>query len=250
MSLSELIRPHFWDLFSKKLREKLDRLHYIGSFTREDAEQRNMRLVIGKEGLLVFYWLVDESDGIIADVKFQAYGPIALIAAAEIACELVLRKNYDQASRISADLLDQHVRDRKDFPAFPKQAYSALNQAISAIDQAAQQCFDIPYTADYDATPIEYDFQEIPGGISGWDDFSSAQKLKIIEEVIDKEIRPYIELDAGGVKVIEFKEEKEIVISYEGACVTCHSSSGSTLSAIQQILRARVHPTLVVVPTL
>ncbi len=209
-----------------------------------------MRLVTGRDGDLCFYWLVDESDGVIADVKFQAYGPIALIAAGEIASELVLRKNYDQASRISADLLDQHVRDRKDMPAFPKQSYSLLNQAISAIDQAAQKCFDIPYTADYDLTPIEYDFHEIPGGIPGWLDFPSAQKLHLIKEVIDKEIRPYVELDAGGVSVVELKDEKEVVISYEGACVTCHSSTGSTLSAIQQILRARVHPTLIVVPAL
>lgn len=250
MSLSRLIRPHFFHLFSKKLKDKLDRLHYVGYFTPEDAKQKNMRLVIGQENSLRFYWLVDESDGIIADVKFQAYGPIALIAAGEIASELVLRKNYDQASRISADLLDQHVRDRKDIPAFPKEVYSALNQAISAIDQAAQKCYDIPYTADYDATPIEYDFGEIPGGIPGWQDFPTEQKLRLIEEVIDKEIRPYVELDAGGVKVIQFKDDKEVVISYEGSCVTCHSSTGSTLSAIQQILRARVHPSLIVIPEL
>jgi Thioredoxin-like proteins and domains len=250
MSLTQLLRPHSWELFSKKLREKIDRLHYVGFFTPEDADAKNMRLVIGKEGFLSFYWLVDESDGIIADVKFQAYGPISLIAAGEIACELVLRKNYDQASRISADLLDQHVRDRKDSPAFPKQAYSHLNQAITAIDQAAQQCFDIPYIAEYDLTPIEHDFGEIPGGLPGWSDFPSSQKLAIIKEVIDKEIRPYVELDAGGVNVLQLKEDHEVVISYEGSCVTCHSSTGSTLTAIQQILRARVHPSLVVIPEL
>ncbi|MBX9744634.1 MAG: NifU family protein [Chlamydiales bacterium] len=250
MSLQKLIRPHLWEGFSKKLREKVDRLHYVGFFTLEQAQQRHMRLCIGKEGRLSFYWLVDESDGVIADVKFQAYGPIGLIAAGEIACELVLRKNYDQASRISADLLDQHVRDRKDLPAFPKETYSFLNQAISAIEDAASTCMDIPYTVEYDATPIEYDFGEIPGGIPGWEDFPTSQKLSLIKEVIDKEIRPYVELDAGGVNVLAIKDEREVVISYEGACVTCHSSTGSTLSAIQQILRARVHPSLVVIPEL
>lgn len=250
MSLAELISPHPFELFSRKLKDRLERLRFVGFFTPEDAKLRGMRLVTGKDGFLCFYWLVDESDGIIADAKFQAYGPISLIAAGEIASELVLRKNYDQASRISADLLDQHVRDRKEIPAFPKETYFALNQAISAIDQAAQKCYDIPYTAVHDSTPIEYDFHEIPGGIPGWLDFPPEQKLFIIKEVIDKEIRPYVELDAGGVNVLELKGGCEVVISYEGACVTCHSSTGSTLSAIQQILRARVHPTLVVVPAL
>jgi NifU-like protein len=245
-----MIRPHYWELFSKKLREKLDRLRYVGSFTLKLAEDKGMRYIAGREGQLTLYWLVDESDGVIADAKFQAYGPIGLIAAAEIASELVLRKNYDQVSRLSADLIDQHVRDRKDAPAFPKECDPYLNQVLSAIDRAVQQCLDIPFAASYDMTPIERDFGEIPGGIPGWDDFPHPHKLKIIEEVIDKEIRPYIELDAGGVTVLSLNDDREVIISYEGSCTTCHSSTGSTLTAIQQILRARVHPSLFVTPQL
>ncbi len=241
---------HYWELFSKKLREKIDRLRYVGYFTPKLAEEKQMRYVTGREGKLCLYWLVDESDGVIADAKFQAFGPIGLIAAAEVASELVLRKNYDQVSRLSADLIDQHVRDRKDTPAFPRECDPYLNQVLSAIDRAIQQCLDIPFAATYDTTPIENDFGEIPGGIPGWETLPKEHKLKIIEEVVDKEIRPYIELDAGGVKVVSFLEEKEVVISYEGSCTTCHSSTGSTLSAIQKILRARVHPSLFVTPQL
>jgi NifU-like protein len=245
-----LIRPFYWELFSKKLREKIDRLRYVGYFTPQLAEDKAMRYIAGREGKLTLYWLVDESDGVIADAKFHAYGPIGRIAAAEVASELVLRKNYDQASRIAADLIDQHVRDRKDTPAFPKECDPYLNQVLSAIDRAVNQCLDIPFTASYDITPIERDFGEIPGGIPGWEDFPHQQKIKIIEEVIDKEIRPYIELDAGGVKLVDFINGKEVIISYEGSCTTCHSSTGSTLTAIQQILKSRVHPALFVTPQL
>jgi NifU-like protein len=234
---------------SKKIRDKLDRLRYVGYFTAAQAEEKSMRLVTGREGKLCLYWLVDEADGVIADAKFQAFGPVALIAVGEIASELVLRKNYDQASRISADLLDSFVRDRKESPAFPKEAHSILNQALSAIDRAVQQCIDIPFAAtDFDTTPIEWDLGENPGGLPGWDALSAQQKVKIIEEVIDKEIRPYVELDAGGVKIVELKENGEVHIAYEGSCTTCHSATGSTLSAIQQILKARIHPTLTVIP--
>jgi len=239
------------ECFSKKLRDKLDRLRFVGYFTVQEAEEKNMRLVTGREGKLCFYWLVDESDGIIADAKFQAFGPPALIAAGEIASELVLRKNYDQASRVSADLLDSFVRDRKDAPAFSKEAASYLNRAISAIDNAVHQCIDIPFAAtDFDVTPIEWDSNDNPGGFPGWEHFTASQKVKIIEEVIDKEIRPYIELDAGGVKIVELKENGEVHIAYEGSCTTCHSSTGSTLTAIQQIIKSRIHPSLTVVPVL
>ncbi len=247
MSLVHLLQPSIWEKFSKKLREKIDRPRFVGFFHAED--DRGMRLVIGQEGMLRLYWLVDESDGIISDAKFQAYGPPQLLAVGEIVSELVLRKNYDQASRITAELLDQQCRDKKDVEAFPKEAYSYLNQAISAIDRAVSKCLDIPFAASHDATPIEYDFGEVPGGIPGWEAFALDQKKKIIEEVIDKEIRPYIELDAGGVSVVDLKGS-EVWIVYEGSCTSCHSSTGSTLSAIQKILQARVFPDLIVIPQL
>lgn len=243
-----MIRPFYWELFSKKIREKLDHLRYVGSFNIQTAEERGMRYVVGKDKNISLYWLVDETDGVIADAKFQVYGPIGLIAAAEVTSELVLRKNYDQASRLTADLIDQHVRDKKETPAFPKECDAYLNQVLSALDQAIQQCYDIPFAATYDTTPIENDFGEIPGGIPGWPDFPHGQKVKIIEEVIDKEIRPYIELDAGGVNLLELHESGEVLISYEGSCTSCHSATGSTLSAIQKILKARVHPSLFVTP--
>ena len=237
-------------MMSKKLREKIDRPRFVGYFTARQAEERQMRLVTGREGMLCFYWLVDESDGVIADAAFQAFGPPALIAVGEIVSELCLRKNYDQVSRLSADLIDQHVRDRKEEPAFPKESFAYLNQALTAIDRAVHQCLDIPFAATYDITPIEHDFGEVLGGIPGWEQFPTEQKRKIIEEVMEKEIRPYVELDAGGVKIIAFERDVEITIAYEGSCTTCHSSTGSTLTAIQKILKARVHPTLIVIPSL
>lgn len=239
---------HYWEQFSKKLKSRIDYLQNIGAFTSEEASSKAMRCVTARQGSVCLYWLVDETDGVIADAKFQAFGPIALIAAADIACELVLRKTYTQASRLSADLIDQHVRDKKETPAFPKECAAWLNQVLAAVDQAALQCSDIPCAATYDVTPILADFSEIPGGLPGWDAFPLEQKRQIIEEVLDKEIRPYVELDAGGVKLVNLKEDGEVLISYEGSCTSCHSSTGSTLTAIQQILRARVHPSLVVVP--
>lgn len=244
----ELITLSPTELFSKKLRARVENLRFVGAFSVREAEEKGMRLVTGRSSKMCLYWLVDESDGIIADAKFQVFGSIADIAALEALSELTLRKNYDQASRISADLIDQHLRDKKEIPAFPKEYHSALNAALLALDNAVYQCLDIPFKASYDATPIENDFPEIEGGIPGWEEFPDAQKIFLIQEVVDKEIRPYIELDAGGVKIEELKNGYEVHISYEGSCTSCHSATGSTLSAIQHILKARLHPSLVVIP--
>lgn len=248
MSLSRLIAPSPWEQFSKKLKERIERPRCIGKFDPQEAASKGMRLVTGKEKGLILYWLVDESDGIIADAKFQVFGPPLLIAAGEVACEMVIRKTYDQATRISTDLLDQHIRDIPGRPAFPEEGFPFLNRALSAIDRAASLCSDIPFVSSYEMTPIEEEFGAIPGGIPGWEGLSIDERKKAVETVLEREIRPYVELDAGGVKLQSLSPQGEVVIVYEGSCTSCHASTGSTLSAIQRILQARVHPTLFVIP--
>lgn len=239
-----------WKRYSKKLKERIDRPKAGGFFTEEDAARKGMRLSVGREGEEVaLYLLVDLSDGVIADVKFQAYGHTALIGAADAACELLLRKNYDQALRISADLIDRHVRDQGDLPAFPKEVGKYLNHVIDAIEKACEQCRDIPLADTYAAPPMSLE-EEAAVEYPGWPGLSTKQKITVIEEVIASDIRPYIQLDAGDVKVLNLLDEKEVVIAYSGACTSCYSSTGATLNAIQQILRMKVHPHLIVTPNL
>jgi NifU-like protein len=242
--------------FSKKLAQKIDAPKSVGFFTEEEAAKKAMRLAIGKAGELhegravMLFWLVDEEDGVIADAKFQVFGPPALVGAAEVACEILLRKNYDQARRLSADLIDRHVRDKSDQPAFPKEASLDLSLILGAIEKAALTCMDIPIADGYVAPPLE---QEVSGGersYPAWETLSAPQKLSLIEEVIANDIRPYIELDEGGIQVLKLIDDRELIITYQGSCTSCYSATGATLNAIQQILRAKVHPELVVTPDL
>ncbi len=229
--------------YGKKLLERIDRPRSVGFFTARQAEEKEMRLVTGSVKNLSLYWLVDESDGVIADALFQVFGPPLLIAAAEIACELALRKTYDQASRITEELIDRHVRDRKDERAFPEEAAPFLREVISALQQAVHQCLDIPFAVVYESTPIQK--SEKGESLVGWDEFPEATQKQLIMELIDREVRPYIELDAGGVEVVSVTENREVGIVYQGACTSCPSSQGSTLTAIQEILRAKIHPDIV-----
>ena len=215
-----------------------------------------MRLATGDAGAIEegnairLFLLVDEEDGVIADAKFQVYGQSALIAAGDVICELLIRKNYDQARRLSSDLIDKQLRDRKDQPAFPEETFAHLNLSISAIDDAADKCMDIPLSDAYVAPPMSgndinpSEAREFPG----WDTLNEKQQISVIEEVIASDIRPYIELDAGGIEILHFLKGRELIIAYKGSCTSCHSATGATLSAIQQILRMKVHPEIVVVP--
>lgn len=253
MSYSPFTPALPWRLYSKKLAQKIQTVRHAGFFSKEEAQERGMRLAVGKQGEMKtgkavhIYLLVDESDGIIADAKFQVFGPSALIGAAESLCELVMRKTYDQALRLTAELIDKQVRDKTDVPAFPKETFSYLNTVLDAVVQAAEQCLDIPFQETYIPTPLDPEHFEGGSGYPGFKDLNKDQKIALIEQIIQSDIRPYIELDAGGIEVLDLVDG-ELSIAYQGACTSCHSATGSTLNAIQEILRAKVDPALVVIP--
>jgi NifU-like protein len=257
MSLKALTQSFPWSRYSKKLSAKIEKPRCVGFFTLEESDERGVRLAEGKEGkiedgnVIYLYWLVDRDDGIIIDARFQVYGQSALIGAAEIACDILVGKNYDQARRISAELMDKQVRDRSDEPAFPKEAAPHLNLVLGAIENAAEQCEDIPFADTYVAMPAPRDIGEVlEGGFPGWTELPIKKKIAVIEEVISRDIRPYIELDAGGIQILNLLNDREVVIAYQGSCTSCFSATGTTLSYIQQVLRAKVHPDLIVVPDL
>jgi NifU-like protein len=242
-----------WARYSKKLIQKIENPRHGGSFSSEESKERGMRLCVGKIGkneegnCLYLYLLIDETDGVIADAKFQVFGQSALIGAAEAACEILIRKNYDQARRLTADLIDKQLRDKSDTPAFPEETFGHLNLVLDAIEQAAEQCLDIPLADAYIPTPLE-GLSTDSEGYPGWANLTREQKITLIEEVIAKEIRPYIELDAGGVQVTDLVDDRELIIAYEGACTSCYSATGATLNAIQEILRSKLSADLRVIP--
>lgn len=256
MSLEELISPFPWSEYSKKLVAKVENPRSAGFFTEKDAESRGMKFICGEEGsvadgnLVKLYWMVDPSDGIIADAKFQVFGQSALIGASEAACELTIGKNYDQAHRLTTELIDKHLRDHAQRPAFPKETFPHLNLVLAAIDNTAEKCQGIPLAESYTAPPMTADLSEIvEGGYPGWMEMELSQKLNVIQQVLDQDVRPYIALDGGGVEIKELVD-LNLIISYQGACTSCFSSVGATLSYIQQILKNKVHPDLRVTPDL
>lgn len=246
---------NLWQQYSKKLAARIEHPLFAGVFTREEANQRHLLYIEGIEGFVEegnavqFYWLVRETDGVIEDARFQAFGHSTLIAAADVAAELSIGKNYDQAKRLSAEVIDRHLRDRTDVPAFPKETLGHLNLTLEALDNAALRCADLPLPHDY-VTPLPEQTVASGAPYPGWESLTTSQKIAVITEVVQREVQPYVEMDAGGVEVLDLLHDREVIIGYRGSCSSCPSSFGSTLNAILQILRLHVHPDLVVVPDL
>jgi NifU-like protein len=253
MSYEELIQKSLWGRFSEKMAKRITSPHNCGYFTVEEGEARGMRCIEGRGGFILeasavtLYWLVDPTDGMIVDAKFQVFGQAALIAAAEGACELLVGKNYDQVRRIGGELIDKSMRDHPDTPAFPEETFPLLNLILEAIDDAVEKCLGIPLSKTYVSPLPEI---EEGSGYPGWLTLSHQQKLALIEKVLDEDVRPYVELDEGGIEVQALIDDKELVVAYSGSCTSCFSAIGATLSTIQQIIQSKVHPDLKVVPNM
>lgn len=241
------VKAFYWNEYSHKLKTRILAQRGRGSI---EKSRENLRLVThAKEGVCKLFLLVSEEDGEIVEAKYLAFGPTALIGAFEVLCELVLRKNYDQAKRISAELMDKHVQTNAKKGAFPIEAYSHMNYVLEVLDEAVKLCEGISLPNGYVSTPVAWlDLDE--GEYPDWNALSDVEKLSTIRAVIEKDVQPYIELDDGGVKITHLKSDTNVVIEYSGSCTSCYAATGSTLSAIQQILRKKVHPEMVVTPNL
>ena len=233
---------HPWQLYTPKLVQTILYPKCVGVL----EPRLGMRLIVGEEGskalgnFISLTLLVDEEDGMIVDAKFKVLGETALVGAAEILCGLIIGKTYTQAVRVTADMIDQKVGG-----GFPEETYPHLNLSLSALEDACAQAGDIPVSV---TTPLS---QEVlaSGNYPEWSVMTEGERLSLIEGVIDQEVRPYIELDEGGITLVSL-EELTLKIAYQGSCTTCPSSFGSTLHSIEHILRMKVHPTLAVVPVL
>ena len=71
------------------------------------------------------------------------------------------------------------------------------------------------------------------------------KRLEIINDLLDEEVRPYLQNDGGDLHVLSLEGNK-LSVHYQGACGTCPSSITGTLRGIQNMLRS-VEPDIEIV---
>ena len=85
-----------------------------------------------------------------------------------------------------------------------------------------------------------------------FDELTMVQKLKKIESVIDRDIRPMLVMDGGNLEILDIKDTDEghtdIYIRYLGACSGCASSSTGTLFAIESVLQEECSKKIRILP--
>lgn len=69
--------------------------------------------------------------------------------------------------------------------------------------------------------------------------------LDRINAILDQTVRPALQMDGGDLQVIDY-ENKNLQISYQGACGSCPGARMGTLAAIQRILQDQFDPQITV----
>jgi len=62
------------------------------------------------------------------------------------------------------------------------------------------------------------------------------QRLTRINEILDEQVRPYLQGDGGDLYVVGI-EGNRLMVHYQGACGSCPSSISGTLAGIESLLR-------------
>jgi NifU-like protein len=74
---------------------------------------------------------------------------------------------------------------------------------------------------------------------------TNIQKMKLIEQILEQEIRPSLAKDGGSIEFVDIIGER-VLVSLKGACATCAASDITLKHYVESKLRELVSDTLVV----
>ena len=242
--------PHhlFWDLYSSKMRKQI-------------TEHKHAKKCHGKqfsdEKLGIHYnidILYNAERQMFTEMKYCLKAPTFMIALLEALAELILEKDIKKVSKVRADDLLNAISayevadlyEDADVGDYIRFISRYVNHLLDSYTEIVNELVPRQFT-----TPDALiDFSKEGSGIEGFFELEKEHQIQFIEEVMEKDIRPYVALDEGNVKVKDLTKNGIVLIQYEGNCTSCNASGSTTLSAITSILKAKIHPTIEVLPYL
>ncbi|MEO6094438.1 MAG: NifU family protein [Fibrobacteria bacterium] len=254
------------DAATRKFSEKIATLaanpKHRGAFFTEDASTKDLALATAKYKDIKVYWLVDPQTDLIYDAKFFSYGGPTSVALGEMLCTLVKGMKVDSACSITVSQIEKLLRDEAEvsatsgsaddaFGSLPhllenvKEVYlSAKALALATIAMKAQQ----NGKDGKDGKPRRSSFEALTEADTAWLAKPKEEQIKVIEAIIDKDVRPGLNMDGGDLVIKDLEDGQRLMIKWQGACGGCASSTGATLSYIEDSLRRQVFGGMQIVP--
>jgi NifU-like protein len=267
---TDKVKDHFLNPRNVGVLENADGVGEVGSIACGDA--------------LTFYFKLDEN-GKIKDATFQTFGCASAIASSSALTEMVKGMTLEEARKITnediADYLGGLPKEKMHCSVMGR---DALEKAISCYRDEPEkevegeivcECFGVTdleierVVQENKLTTIEdvTDYVKAGGGCGNCHDriqeiidsimgttrpvkekkpaLTNLQKIKLIEESIEREINPTLKKDAGRLELIDV-DGNRVLVRLGGTCATCAKSPVTLKHYVESKLRELVSPEIVV----
>ncbi len=267
---NDKVKEHFMNPRNVGVVDNADGLGEVGSVACGDALKLTFKL--------------DEEEKI-TDAKFQTFGCASAIASSSALTEMIKGLTIDEALKITNDDIANYLgglpREKMHCSVMGK---DALKKAIAyfrgeplakADGELVCNCFGVTdleikrAVAENRISSVEEvtDFIKAGGGCGKCHDrieeliaqvhntepdevkkpspLTNIQKIRLIEDVIDKEIRPALKKDGGDIELIDF-EANNVIVKLRGACANCKTSQVTLKNLVETKIRELVSPELTV----
>ncbi len=270
-----------WD-YTKKVKEYFLHPKNVGEIENPDGEAMVGSIQCGDALKLTFK--LDEK-GRIKDAKFKTFGCASAIASASALTEIIKGKTIEEVEKITnqdiVDFLGGLPKEKMHCSVLGRQA---LEQAIANYKGAGAQekevegkivceCFGVTdreierAVRENNLSTVEEvtNYTKAGGGCGGCHEaiekiiarvrakpekavgpkLTNIQKIKMIEETIEREIRPSLQKDGGDIELIDVVGNR-VLVAKRGACTFCKASEQTLKNFMQVKLRELVSPDLIV----
>lgn len=265
---TDKVKEHFLNPRNVGEVEKADGVAEVGSIACGDA--------------LKFSFKLDENKRI-KDAKFKTFGCASAIATSSALTEMVKGMTLDEALKITnkdiAAYLGGLPEEKMHCSVMGREALEAAvaNYRGAPVTEPGEQiiceCFGVTdrdieqAIRENNLTTVEdvTNYTKAGGGCGNCHDaiaeiiarlrsetlpatrpkLSNIQKMKMIEETIEREIRPSLKHDGGDIELIDVIGNR-VLVATRGACAACKASDITLKHFVESKLRDLVSPDLVI----
>ena len=157
-------------------------------------------------------------------------------------------RSYERADQANGDALAAALFDIEHVTSvFYVDHWITVTQDGSADWQELMRKLAVPIREAPAADADSAKYAEKAESMVGTADLSDADKERLakINEILDEQVRPYLQGDGGDLYVVGLEGNK-LTVHYQGACGSCPSSISGTLAGIENLVK-QIEPDMEVV---
>ncbi len=270
-----------WE-YTDKVREHFLNPRNVGEVENADGVGEVGSMACGDALKLTFK--VDDQDRII-DAKFKTFGCASAIASASALTELLIGKSIKEAKEITNDHIAEYLGGLpKEKMHCSVMGHEALEKAIACYRGEPEkkpegnlvcECFGVTDVqieralADHSLKTIEdiTNYIKAGGGCGNCHDtiqaiidrtqgkvkkkeakparLTNIQKIKLIEETLEREIKPALRQDGGDIELVDVDGHR-VLVKLKGTCAACAMSQVTLKDYVESKLKELVVNELVV----